>query len=310
MFNGNLKEIGKVYGEWTILSYIPPNERKIKTTNYLARCSCGIERPIRLYDLKNGKSSSCGHAHRKDYGFKIGDTYGELTLLRQETNIHGNHIQKYLCQCSCGNQIILPAKLINEKKNCGCKPYEGFDKLDEMIGRRFGHLTVIQMSERLDCYGKRSYRICKCDCGNIVEVSRRHLISGHTQSCGCLISNGENYVTNFLQKYNINIKRQYRISDCVDKGPLPFDIAILSNNNKILGLIEVQGKQHYQTDLLYYNNDLWKHDKIKEDYCKNNNIPFLTLDYSKGQEYTNFNEWDSILLNFLKEIGIDGIFSE
>ena len=38
--------------------------------------------------------------------------------------------------------------------------------------------------------GKRTARepiwLCKCDCGNLKEVPTGSLLSGHTQSCGCL----------------------------------------------------------------------------------------------------------------------------
>lgn len=33
---------------------------------------------------------------------------------------------------------------------------------------------------------KRSYWLCKCDCGNDIVVSIGHLRNGHTKSCGCL----------------------------------------------------------------------------------------------------------------------------
>jgi hypothetical protein len=57
-----------------------------------------------------------------------------------------------------------------------------------LIGRRFGRLTVVE-----DCgsvrTGAKSYRHnfrCVCECGKILIVSRSHLTSGHTKSCGCL----------------------------------------------------------------------------------------------------------------------------
>lgn len=53
-----------------------------------------------------------------------------------------------------------------------------------LIGRQFGRLTVISKhSEKRsnhDCY------ICKCECGNIKIARNDHLLSGATQSCGCL----------------------------------------------------------------------------------------------------------------------------
>jgi len=48
------------------------------------------------------------------------------------------------------------------------------------VGSKFNRLTVLRPSER------SGYSICKCDCGNVVEVLNRQLTSGRTKSCGCL----------------------------------------------------------------------------------------------------------------------------
>lgn len=49
-------------------------------------------------------------------------------------------------------------------------------------GERFGRLTLLS-SGTVD--GKQRC-VCRCDCGNIVELSYCHVITGHTRSCGCL----------------------------------------------------------------------------------------------------------------------------
>ena len=98
----------------------------------------------------------------------------------------------------------------------------------------------------------------------------------------------------------ISFKRQYRFSDLIDKRELPFDIAILKENT-VIGLIEIQGKQHYDSSLLFYSEDLIKHDKMKEEYCYKNHIPFLRLDYRKGKQNFNQQDWSNKLLAFLKE---------
>lgn len=296
---------GQVYGNWTILHYIEPKDRlpENKDLSYLAKCSCGTIRPIRITDLRKGKSKSCGCLSKKAWNNELGKTYGDLTVLKQLNNRFGNPIQQYECRCSCGKEVIIPSDLIGKKKNCGCKFMEGFDTRQNLVGQKFGRLTVIEMSERLDHDGKRSYVICKCDCGNVCEVYRGHLKGGHTSSCGCLVSYGEEYVGSFLQKTGVDFKRQYQFSNLIDKKPLKFDIAILSFNNAI-GLIEVQGKQHYDDSLLFSSDTLLEHDKMKKEYCKNNKIPFLILNYYEGKEKTNFSKWDKLLKRFLEQIGV------
>lgn len=60
-------------------------------------------------------------------------------------------------------------------------------KYEEMIGKKFGHLTVIGVSSRTDKYGHK-YLDCKCDCGNFKTIVMHHIISGASQSCGCGVS--------------------------------------------------------------------------------------------------------------------------
>ena len=56
----------------------------------------------------------------------------------------------------------------------------------DLIGKKFGRLLVVEFDLEKSQKNGRSYWICKCDCKNIVSISRGNLINGNTQSCGCL----------------------------------------------------------------------------------------------------------------------------
>ena len=56
------------------------------------------------------------------------------------------------------------------------------NKIKNLIGQRFGMLTVIQRAENID--GRAAW-LCKCDCGNTKIARSSNLQKGHTQSCGC-----------------------------------------------------------------------------------------------------------------------------
>lgn len=56
----------------------------------------------------------------------------------------------------------------------------------DRTGKVFGKLTVVMLSERKE--GKNLLWVCKCDCGNSIEVTTGKLTSGNTKSCGCLKS--------------------------------------------------------------------------------------------------------------------------
>ena len=61
-------------------------------------------------------------------------------------------------------------------------------RVKNLIGQRFGRLTVIERADNLiiDSSHQRARWVCKCDCGNVVIVTSDLLTSGHTMSCGCL----------------------------------------------------------------------------------------------------------------------------
>lgn len=53
----------------------------------------------------------------------------------------------------------------------------------DMTGMRFGRITVIKF---VPDNTKRSSWLCKCDCGNFKVIRAHNLVSGTTNSCGCL----------------------------------------------------------------------------------------------------------------------------
>lgn len=57
-------------------------------------------------------------------------------------------------------------------------------KLIDLTGYKFNRLRVLERCGS-DKQGRAMWK-CKCNCGNIVTVASRHLLSGGTQSCGCL----------------------------------------------------------------------------------------------------------------------------
>lgn len=58
-------------------------------------------------------------------------------------------------------------------------------KSETIIGQTFGRLLVIGPSSKRNKSGSTFWQ-CQCDCGEITDVSKQSLKSGHTQSCGCL----------------------------------------------------------------------------------------------------------------------------
>ena len=87
-----------------------------------------------------------------------------------------------------------------------------------------------------------------------------------------------------LEKWNYNITRQKIFEDCRDKNCLPFDCYLDDYNV----CIEYDGEQHFRPvrfgkqkfqDTLDKFEITKKHDAIKNDYCKKNNIPLIRVPY-------------------------------
>ena len=127
-----------------------------------------------------------------------GKIFGRLKVIeRDDTKPQGHGKSAYwICQCDCGNlKTVRTDKLRNgEISSCGClqKEVRGKTVLINLVGQKFGHLTVLKRDENKPS-GKNcpAYWICKCDCGNIVSVRSDHLRNFSTSSCGCLNSSGE-----------------------------------------------------------------------------------------------------------------------
>lgn len=106
-------------------------------------------------------------------------------------------------------------------------------------------------------------------------------------------SHYEDMVEEYVKSNNIKYKKQYTNAELVypDTGRRgKFDFSI-----KNVGLIEVDGEQHFYQ---VYNWDLEKckvHDSIKTKYCENNNIPLLRIKYTQVQS----GEYKSMIDDFI-----------
>lgn len=70
--------------------------------------------------------------------------------------------------------------------------------IKDLKGKKFGKLTVLEQTDKRQ--DKCIVWKCKCDCGNIVEVSSKRLINNINMSCGCYQKERQKYSMNKLQK--------------------------------------------------------------------------------------------------------------
>ena len=58
-------------------------------------------------------------------------------------------------------------------------------KLVDRTGQRFGRLVVLEQAGRTA--SKKVLWKCKCDCGNETQTDSGSLVTGNTESCGCIL---------------------------------------------------------------------------------------------------------------------------
>ena len=225
---------------------------------------------------------------------KIGQQYGNLLVESINHEKSDNKHTYYNCKCICGNPqiIIRRSDQLKENSSCGCikrqvsiKSLEALQQQakkreKELIGQRFGKLTVIEHVGKIKSRNNANVWKCLCDCGNTTFATTSALKSLHVKSCGCLHSYYEMIITSFFFLFKINFKREYVFKDLINdktKIYLRFDFALFNKNNNLLGLIEYNGQQHYNEQSDWYSKEYLKRDAQKIMYCADNNIPLLIL---------------------------------
>jgi len=115
--------------------------------------------------------------------------------------------------------------------------------------------------------------------GEFIQRANCHVVNGY----GCPIckqSKGEKEIRNFLINNNINFIPQHTFKNCKNINILPFDFYLPDYNT----CIEYNGVQHYEIVNYFGGEKEFKkrisRDKIKKEYCYNNNIPLLIIKYN------------------------------
>ena len=139
----------------------------------------------------------------------------------------------------------------------------------DITGKTFGKWTVLYKTDKRNAGGV-IYWHCRCECGKEKDVLGTSLRSGRSLSCGLHsnISKGNVKIADILDQANIFYEIQKKFSTCKDIKELPFDFFV---NNEYL--IEYDGQQHFKKDSIFDYEYTHKHDLLKSQWCKKNNIP-------------------------------------
>jgi hypothetical protein len=116
----------------------------------------------------------------------------------------------------------------------------------------------------------------KCNKHGVFEQTPTNHLNG--KGCPiCKDSKGEREIRQYLNQNNINFIYQHTFSDCRNIKLLPFDFYLPNYNI----CIEFNGEQHYKP-IKWFGGEktlegIKKRDKIKMEYCQNNNIPLIII---------------------------------
>lgn len=133
--------------------------------------------------------------------------------------------------------------------------------------------------------GKLTFR---CQCGELFDVNWNNFKNGYKRqcnSCANVHSHGEKRIELFLNEKNIKYIPEYRFNDCRHRRALPFDFYLPKTNT----CIEYDGEFHYKETSISNLKVQKLRDKIKDKYCKENNINLIRIPYYE------FNDIEKIL---------------
>jgi hypothetical protein len=192
-----------------------------------------------------------------------------------------NHLQGSGCNRCAGRQMLNANDFIEQAKSIFGKKYD-YSKVD------YKNATT------------KVGIICKKH-GLFTVTPVNHI--KHKSGCPiCKESKGETFISDLLRVNNIEFLKQKTFEDCRGNTgvkycrKLPFDFYLPSFNT----IIEYDGRQHFEPVIQFGGQEgfikMQATDKIKNTYCRKNNIKLLRIPYT-----TDNSEIENIILNFINK---------
>lgn len=312
---------GRNFGKLTVLEEYKGTDKD--RIHWVCQCNCVDKTKliVSTSNLTSGHTTKCQKCVARATSERClidltGERFGRLVVTGRAPNYvspNGDTNTRWNCHCDCGNDIVVPQSGLRSQGtiSCGCYRREVTSKnmLEDLTGQKFGMLTVVDRGDNL-YHPNGGYSVtwnCICDCGGKISVQAGNLKNGHTTSCGCISSKGENKISQYLINHNINYKPQYTFDDCTYKGLLRFDIGVLDCNKNLVFLCEFDGQQHYEPVIFggdSYDEAVKKHeqlvirDNVKNTYCAEKGIRLLRIPY---WDYDNIEDILTTYINKCKE---------
>ena len=298
------EKLGYVFTNYTELfdvkiDDIPPSSEVTIT----AICdSCGVEKQMSLHAYnsitkKQSKVYICRNCFMNSKIIKyeeiLNDANCDGYILLTTKYKYVTTIILYIC-LKHGEQKMRAANFHNGKRCRYCcfeaahdrhafTPDEVYNKISDLGGKLLNKEDYINQDE------KNLRIVCPRCHENILLTSLKHFQQHGGQSCKeCYKkeSVGERRIRQWLENHEFEFVQEKWFDDCRDINPLPFDFYLQDLNT----IIEFDGKQHFEENHFFshlnnFNNSVTAytqhHDKIKNDYCKKNNINLIRIPYTR-----------------------------
>lgn len=283
-------------------------------------CKCKVNHIYNtLSCIKYGNGVKCKDCRDKEASLRFKKNFNEVIqfikdnsqcILLSTAADYKNNRSKLKLVCSCGDYFTRDYHTIKESvkdgKNVLCKKcaygHVKRQELDKIALDNSCTVLDVELSDNR-ILAKNKITI-QCECSNIFTTKVSHFTHHGTtrcKTCTGKTSKAELKIASILDNNNIHYKKEYTFDDL--KGSvklLPFDFAIFDSNNILKGIIEFDGKQHFEAIEMFGGEHglkiLQTNDRKKDQYCLNNNIKLKRISYKDEKNLEN------IVLSFTHEI--------
>lgn len=145
----------------------------------------------------------------------------------------------------------------------------------------------------IECNNANDIYIEHIPCGHIFKRASHNIYQNGGAKCPKCINKesiGSETITKWLDEKGFYYIKEYRFSDCRNIRPLPFDFYLPDHDI----CIEYDGEQHFRPVRHLGGKDHYdktvKNDKIKNDYCRDNNIELIRISYYENKNISNILE--------------------
>ena len=283
-----------VKDEYSVLGNYVNNNTKI----LMKHNKCNYEYMVKPIDfIRGNKCPKCSREILRKKLSKSIDIFKEevYNLVKDEYSVLGEYVNnntKILMKHNkCNHEyMVTPDKFLQGRRCPNCSKFK--QKNTEIFSKEVFEVTNGEyelVSDYLHSHKKVTIKHNKCN--NFYETLPYIFSNGH-RCPYCKSSRGEERIRKYLEDKNIYFQEQYSFPDCKNIYTLKFDFMLEDDSGKII-LIEYDGEQHFKE--CYYSEESklieqQKRDKIKDDYCNNNdNIDLYRISYKE------FNNIETIL---------------